>query len=128
MEDSAWPAADGRPVSVSCGPLLAETGDAPFPATTVSLPEGSILTLGKLAVSIAAGLACFGAVKTLVWDPKDWQGTTSDYVALVIAAGGAVIAAAPTARAALSHWSSDWQPTDPWPPVSGLAVLQSQPC
>ncbi|MFD9520482.1 SpoIIE family protein phosphatase [Streptomyces sp. NPDC059979] len=38
-------------VSVPLGPLLADTGDAPFPATTVSLPAGSVLALGTAALA-----------------------------------------------------------------------------
>ncbi|MFD7446878.1 SpoIIE family protein phosphatase [Streptomyces sp. NPDC059909] len=33
------------------GPLLAATGKAPFPATTVNLPEGSILAMGTTALA-----------------------------------------------------------------------------
>ncbi|MEU6322745.1 SpoIIE family protein phosphatase [Streptomyces sp. NPDC047009] len=33
------------------GPLLAGTGNAPFPATTVDLPEGSILAMGTAALA-----------------------------------------------------------------------------
>ncbi|WP_326593195.1 SpoIIE family protein phosphatase [Streptomyces sp. NBC_01294] len=38
-------------VPVPLGPLLADTGDAPFPATTVSLPAGSVLALGTAALA-----------------------------------------------------------------------------
>ncbi|MGW5275754.1 SpoIIE family protein phosphatase [Streptomyces sp. NPDC004044] len=36
---------------VPSGPPLAETGNAPFPATTVSLPEGSTLAMGTAALA-----------------------------------------------------------------------------
>ncbi|MEV6116519.1 SpoIIE family protein phosphatase [Streptomyces sp. NPDC052109] len=38
-------------LSVPAGPLLAGTGNAPFPATTVDLPAGSILAIGTLALA-----------------------------------------------------------------------------
>ncbi|MGW1707809.1 SpoIIE family protein phosphatase [Streptomyces sp. NPDC002206] len=38
-------------LSVPPGPLLAEAGNAPFPATTVSLPEGSTLVMGTAALA-----------------------------------------------------------------------------
>ncbi|MFE5924173.1 hypothetical protein [Streptomyces sp. NPDC056468] len=60
-----------------------------------------------LVVSVAAGLACLFSVDKLVWDPKDWQGSSSEYWDLVVAASGAVIAAVPTLQALMSHISKD---------------------
>lgn len=56
-----------------------------------------------LVVSVAAGIACLFSVDKLVWDPKDWQGSSSEYLDLVVAACGAVIAAVPTLQALMSH-------------------------
>ncbi|MFI6855970.1 hypothetical protein [Streptomyces sp. NPDC050416] len=56
-----------------------------------------------LVVSVAAGIACVFSVDKLVWDPKEWQGTSSEYWDLVVAASGAVIAAVPTLQSLLSH-------------------------
>ncbi|MFF7580048.1 SpoIIE family protein phosphatase [Streptomyces sp. NBC_01707] len=44
---------DGAPagLSVPSGPPLAGTGNAPFPATTVGLPEGSTLAMGTAALA-----------------------------------------------------------------------------
>ncbi|MEU9160752.1 SpoIIE family protein phosphatase [Streptomyces sp. NPDC048424] len=52
-------------LSVAGGPLLAETGDAPFPATTVNLPEGSILALGTAALADEV-LASSGPLRPLL--------------------------------------------------------------
>ncbi|MFD4870151.1 PP2C family protein-serine/threonine phosphatase [Streptomyces sp. NPDC058412] len=52
-------------LSVSRGPLLAETGDAPFPATTATLPEGSILALGTAALADEV-LASSGPLRPLL--------------------------------------------------------------
>ncbi|MFF4434749.1 SpoIIE family protein phosphatase [Streptomyces sp. NPDC001513] len=52
-------------LSVSRGPLLAETGDAPFPATTANLPEGSILALGTAALADEV-LASSGPLRPLL--------------------------------------------------------------
>ncbi|MGV9243096.1 SpoIIE family protein phosphatase [Streptomyces sp. NPDC003710] len=38
-------------LAVPPGPLLAGTGNAPFPATTVSLPEGTTLAMGTVALA-----------------------------------------------------------------------------
>ncbi|MER5601771.1 SpoIIE family protein phosphatase [Streptomyces sp. NPDC002265] len=56
----------------SPGPLLAATDDAPFPATTVSLPEGSILAMGTAALADAV-LAPSGSLRPLL----DGAGTRS---------------------------------------------------
>ncbi|MFF3676446.1 SpoIIE family protein phosphatase [Streptomyces sp. NPDC002120] len=52
-------------LSVSRGPLLAEIGDAPFPATTVDLPEGSLLALGTAALADKV-LASSGPLRPLL--------------------------------------------------------------
>ncbi|WP_406361144.1 SpoIIE family protein phosphatase [Streptomyces sp. NBC_01579] len=52
-------------LSVPPGPPLAETGNAPFPATTVSLPEGSTLALGTAALADEV-LAPSGALRPLL--------------------------------------------------------------
>jgi hypothetical protein len=63
----------------------------------VSTPqEPWTLTLG---VQIASLLVAVPVVISLVIDNHDWTGKLSSYVALAVAVGGAVIAAAPTFRA-----------------------------
>jgi anti-sigma regulatory factor (Ser/Thr protein kinase) len=47
------------------GPQLAEAGNAPFPATTVSLPEGSTLAMGTSAIADAV-LAPSGPLRPLL--------------------------------------------------------------
>ncbi|MCX5097476.1 SpoIIE family protein phosphatase [Streptomyces sp. NBC_00365] len=58
---------DGTSASlpVPPGPQLAETGNAPFPATTVSLPEGSTLALGTATLADAV-LAPSGPLRPLL--------------------------------------------------------------
>jgi anti-sigma regulatory factor (Ser/Thr protein kinase) len=58
---------DGTSASLSVppGPQLAETGNAPFPATTVDLPEGSTLAMGTAAIADAV-LAPSGPLRPLL--------------------------------------------------------------
>ncbi|MFF2937677.1 SpoIIE family protein phosphatase [Streptomyces mirabilis] len=58
---------DGTSVSlpVPPGPQLAETGNAPFPTTTVSLPEGSTLAMGTATLADAV-LAPSGPLRPLL--------------------------------------------------------------
>lgn len=58
---------DGTPagLSVPPGPVLAGTGNAPFPATTVDLPEGSTLAMGTAALADEV-LAPSGALRPLL--------------------------------------------------------------
>jgi PAS domain S-box-containing protein len=62
---AVFPDGASASLSVPPGPLLVGTGNAPFPATTVNLPEGSTLAIGTAAVADAV-LAPSGPLRPLL--------------------------------------------------------------
>lgn len=64
---AVFPDGTSASLAIPPGPQLAETGNAPFPATTVDLPEGSTLAMGTATLADAV-LAPSGPLRPLLDD------------------------------------------------------------
>ncbi|MFD4648020.1 SpoIIE family protein phosphatase [Streptomyces sp. NPDC058441] len=64
---AVFPDGTSASLPIPPGPQLAETGNAPFPATTVDLPEGSTLAMGTATLADAV-LAPSGPLRPLLDD------------------------------------------------------------